>query len=192
MNLSFAGYFAAGANFVQANTNQPFRFGNMSMTSAQTLLRMYGLEDAVSGLAPAQSFNYPSGYLVNANINSQQYLFFLPPHFDQGILELGEATKQPVTPGELLTLTSLPMVNAFAGPVLVLTGSKSPPSRCSLDRRIPTETSDKAATFPIVEATALRLATPQSLQFLAPCQQTSQKSPPATSPPTSSRIQDTA
>ena len=125
MNSSFTGYFGAGANFVQANLNQPFRFGNVSIASAQMLLSMYGLQDAVVGLASTQSLNYPTGYLTNANINSQQYLFFLPPYFDQGILEMGEATKQPVTPGELLTLGSLPMINAFAGPVLVVTGSKS-------------------------------------------------------------------
>ena len=124
MNSSFVGYFGAGANFVQANLNQPFRFGNVSLASAQSLLSMYGLQDATAGLAPSQSLNYPTGYLTNANINSQQYLFFLPGYFDQGILEAGEATKQPVTPGELLTLGSAPTMNAFAGPVLVITGSK--------------------------------------------------------------------
>ena len=124
MNGSFTGYFAAGANFVQASTNQPFRLGNVSLESAQSLLSMYGLQDAVVGLESAPSLNYPPGYLTNTNINAQQYLFFLPPNFDQGILEVGEATKQPVTPGELLTLGSLSMVNNFAGPVMVLTGSR--------------------------------------------------------------------
>ena len=124
MNGSFVGFFGAGGNFVQANLNQPFRFGNVSLASAQSLLSMYGLQDVVAGLAPTQSLNYPCGYLTNANINAQQYLFFQPPYFDQGILEAGEITKQPVTPGELLTLGSAPMMNAFAGPVLVITGSE--------------------------------------------------------------------
>ena len=128
MNSSFIGYFGAGANFVQANLNQPFRFGNVSLASAQSLLSMYGLQDATVGLAPTLSLNYPSGYLTNANINALQYLFFLPEYFDQGIAEVGEAAKQPVTPGELLTLGSIPMTNAFAGPVLVITGSEFAPS----------------------------------------------------------------
>ena len=124
MNGSFVGYFGAGANFQQANLNQPFRFGNVSLASAHSFLAKYGLQDVVNGLAPIQSLNYPTGYLTNANVNAQQYLFFLPGYFDQGLLELGEATKQPVTPGELLTLGSLTAMNAFEGPVLVITGSK--------------------------------------------------------------------
>ena len=125
MNASFVGYFAAGANFVQANENQPFRFGNASLDSAQTFLSMYGLTDLTAGLAPTQSLNYPNGYLTNANVGAQQYLFLLPGYFDMGILELGEAAKQPVTVGELLTLGSVPMMNAYNGPVLIVTGSKS-------------------------------------------------------------------
>ena len=124
LNGSFVGYFGAGASFVQANLNQPFRFGNVSLASARSFLSQYGLEDAVNGLEPIQSLNYPAGYLTNANINSQQYLFFLPGYFDQDIVELGEATKQPTTPGELLTLGSIPAINEFKGPVLVITGSE--------------------------------------------------------------------
>lgn len=126
MNASFLDHFAAGGNFVQANLNQPFRFGNVSLTS-ETFLSFHGLQDPVVGLSQAQSLNYPRGYLTTANINSQQYLFFLPGYFDQGILEFGETTKQPVTPGELLSLGSLVKMNAFAGPALVITGSESFP-----------------------------------------------------------------
>lgn len=139
-NSSFVGFFAAGANFVQANLNQPFRFGNPATSGAQAVLDTYGLANLVAGVNQSvidayeltdyvaalnpkmSSLNYPNGYLTNANVNAQQYLFFLPGFFDQGIAFAGEATKQPVTVGELLTLGSLPMVNAFKGPVLVFTG----------------------------------------------------------------------
>lgn len=92
---------------------------------AESLLVEYSLTDLVAGLTmtpPATPLDYADGYLTNSNINANQYLFFLPGHFDQGILLAGENTKQPVTVGELLTLGSLPMTNNFAGPVLVITG----------------------------------------------------------------------
>lgn len=94
MNASFVGYFAAGANFIEANEN---------------------------GTALA---DYPNGYLVSSDIEAQQYLFFSPPYFSMEALSYAEATKQPVTVGELLTLGSLPMVNTYAGPVLVINGRK--------------------------------------------------------------------
>ena len=143
-NATFAGYFGAGANFEQAYLNQPFRFGNFSSSAVESVLKMYfgngsssavesdlnkfSLTDYVAGLSPSPSprVEYPAGYLTNANIGANQYLFFLPGFFDPGLLLAGENTKQPVTVGELLTLTSLPMKNAFAGPVLIITGCKCP------------------------------------------------------------------
>ena len=137
MNSSFVGYFGAGSNFEQAYLNQPFRFGNASSSALESILKIgnissptvqsvlntYSLTDYVAGLSSSSpSLNYPAGYLTNANIGANQYLFFLPGFFDPGILLVGENTKQPVTVGELLTLTSLPMLNAFAGPVLIITG----------------------------------------------------------------------
>ena len=142
MNASFTGYFGAGANFEQAYLNQPFRFGNVSSTAIEAILRMYfgnssstavesmlnmySLTDYVAGLSPSPSprVEYTPGYLTNANIGANQYLFALPGFFDPGLLLVGENTKQPVTVGELLTLTSGPMENAYAGPVLVITGCK--------------------------------------------------------------------
>ena len=142
MNASFAGYFGAGANFEQAYLNQPFRFGNLSSTAVEAILsmyfgnsssamiesvlNMYSLTDYVAGLSPSPSprVEYVPGYLTNANIGANQYLFALPGFFDPGLLLAGENTKQPVTVGELLTLTSAPMKNAYAGPVLVITGCK--------------------------------------------------------------------
>lgn len=142
LNGSFTPFFAAGADFVQANLNQPFRFGNASADSGtllsalaangvnisskavQDVLNAYGLTDYEAGLAPPQQVPYVNGYLANKDDDSQQYLFFLPGFFDVGLLYAGEATKQPVTVGELLTLGSVPMMNNFAGPVLIITGCK--------------------------------------------------------------------
>ena len=145
MNGSFVGLFGAGSNFEQAYLNQPFRLGNLSLPSVESainippsivervlnlsspvvksVLQMYSLTDYVAGLSPpTPGLNYPPGYLTNANIGANQFLFFLPGFFDPGLLLVGENTKQPVTVGELLSLSSLPMKNAYAGPVLVITG----------------------------------------------------------------------
>jgi pimeloyl-ACP methyl ester carboxylesterase len=125
MNASFVGYFAAGADFQLANLNQPLRLGSGNIAAGLNYLtQTYGLTDLLAGLdlTSVQALDYANGYLVNSNVNSQQYLFFLPGSFDTGILYYGEQTKQPVTQGELFTLGSLPMMNTFAGPVLVFTG----------------------------------------------------------------------
>ena len=144
MNDSFVGLFQAGANFVLANLNQPFRFGNASFATgnvilnsitsslnvsttspaAMNIINSYGLTDLVAGLDTRQKVEYVNGYLANANGNSAQYLFLLPGSFDPALGPIAEATKQPVALGELLTLGSVPMVNAYAGPVLVFTGCK--------------------------------------------------------------------
>ena len=124
MNASFVGYFQAGADFVQANLNQPFRFGNVSQEMVDSVLNMYGLTDYVAGTELAPRTPYVDGYLTNTNINAAQFLFLLPGYFDAMLGLLGENTKQPVTVGELLTLGSLPIVNAYAGPVYVVTGCK--------------------------------------------------------------------
>ncbi|KAL9124757.1 MAG: hypothetical protein Q9175_008184 [Cornicularia normoerica] len=127
MNATFVGYFGAGSNFEQAYLNQPFRFGNLSTSTVESVLNMYSLTDYVAGFSPSSSLDYPAGYLTNANIGANQYLFFLPGFFDLGVLLVGESTKQPVTVGELLTLGSVPMTNAYAGPVLIITGSNDLP-----------------------------------------------------------------
>ena len=143
MNGSFVGYFQAGGDFVMANLNQPFRFGNASFATGEAILfavasalnvsseaemmgiQAYGLTNYLAGLQTQQKVEYCHGYLANKDVDTTQYLFFLPGHFDQGILYAGEMAKQPVTVGELLTLGSAPMKNAYKGPVLVLTGCKS-------------------------------------------------------------------
>lgn len=70
---------------------------------------------------------YPPGYLVSSNIVANEFLFFTPPYFDHNILAFAEQNKKPVTVGELLTLSSVPMQNPFTGPVLIITGSNDVP-----------------------------------------------------------------
>ena len=149
MNGTFIPYFEAGGDFVQANINQPFRFGNVPFAigdaiaasfasalnisidsvAAMNIVRNYELTDFVAGLQMQKTprVQYVNGYLTNSNANSNEYLFFLPGFFDLQLGFAGEATKQPVAVGELLTLGSAPMVNNYAGPVLVITGCKAPP-----------------------------------------------------------------
>lgn len=125
MNASFVGYFAAGADFQLANLNQPLRFGSPGVIQGVNYLtQIYGLTDLVAGIesTPNASVPYANGYMTHSNVNALQYLFFLPPYFDTEILYYAERTKQPVTQGELFTLGSLPSMNNFAGPVLVMTG----------------------------------------------------------------------
>ena len=122
-NGTFVPYFAAGSNLVQASTNQPFRFGDYAV-GTPNVTNADGDFDYNAPPTP-QPLNYPTGYLSNSNVGATQYLFFLPKYFDQGILFAGERTKQPVTPGELLTLPALVPVSAYTGPVLVFTGCKS-------------------------------------------------------------------
>ena len=176
LNASFAGYFVAGSNFEQAYLNQPFRFGNSSSSAVESilhtyfgnsspstiesLLNTYSLTDYVAGLlpSPSPSLDYPAGYLTNANVGANQYIFFLPGFFDPGILLVGENTKQPVTVGELLTLNSAVPMNAYAGPVLVITG-------CKFSRTIPYSkpssmlTNSQQTTCHIAVATVSPLAT---------------------------------
>lgn len=132
MNSSFVPFFAAGANFVQANENQPLRFGSVNGTVVQNYLATYA-GPLFDYLAPvdlttlAAPQNLSNGYLVSSDAEANKYLFLKPHYFSPGILTLAEKTKQPVTPGELLTLGSLTMANNFAGPVLVITGSNDLP-----------------------------------------------------------------
>lgn len=126
-NTSFAGYFVAGGNYQIARLNQPLRFGNITAEQIATFANMYasGLASYIAPIdlttiAPSQML--PSGYLLTSTPGAINYQFFLPHYFDPAILTLAEATKQPVTPGEVLTLGSIPMMNNFAGPVLAISG----------------------------------------------------------------------
>lgn len=93
-NSSFLPYFELGGNFVQANLNE--------------------------ALAA-----YPDGYLAAGDENGVQINFFAPGDFDPAVLAAAFATGEPVTVGELLTIAApASAVNAYTGPVLVVTGGK--------------------------------------------------------------------
>ena len=130
MNSSFLNFFAASNDWQQAYLNQPLRFGNSSTASnIQQALEQLALTDllAYPNSASNPGLNYPPGYLANSNVNAVQYNFLLPGFFDTGIAYYGEAGKQPVTVGEVLTLGSGPMMNKYRGPVLVITGDADLP-----------------------------------------------------------------
>lgn len=91
----YIGYFGAGSNFVLANS-------------------LTGFED------------YPDGYLLPGDKSAVQTSFFAPGAFNPALLDLAYASGQPVTVGELLSLSSVTALeNPLAGPVLIITGSKS-------------------------------------------------------------------
>jgi pimeloyl-ACP methyl ester carboxylesterase len=104
-NPSYAANFLAGGAFVQANTYGLTRFN-----------RRHHNESTPFG-------NLPDGYVISGTPGANAYQFSLVSHVDPGLLDYAEKTKQPATVGELLTAGSLPFVNAFTGPVLVLTGN---------------------------------------------------------------------
>ncbi|KAF2146877.1 uncharacterized protein K452DRAFT_315081 [Aplosporella prunicola CBS 121167] len=130
MNSSFLPYFAAASNFGLASLNQPLRFGNGSAALLQQTLGKSDLYEYVKFVDLANlptGQNLTDGYLTWANIQANQYNFFLPGHFDPRLLGVAEENKQPVTLGELLTLGSVPTENQFTGPVLVITGEADVP-----------------------------------------------------------------
>lgn len=129
LNGSFVGYFGAGGDFQQAELNQPLRFGSsQTRMTLEKIIQDYALTNYVAqpDAMAGEPLAYPRGYLTHSNVNALQYLFLLPGSFDEQIAYVGEATKQPVTVGELLTLSSAPMMNPFKGPVMVITGCKLP------------------------------------------------------------------
>ncbi|OQD99676.1 hypothetical protein PENVUL_c063G09902, partial [Penicillium vulpinum] len=71
--------------------------------------------------------DYTAGYLTNADVGNNVYLFFYPPHFDTSLLEFAEENKQPMTIGELMTITGLPAESSFTGPVYVIDGANDVP-----------------------------------------------------------------
>ena len=71
--------------------------------------------------------NYQPGYLVSADLTNLQYLFLFPGMYDVALAVMAEQTKQPVTVGELLTISSAPMMSPFTGPVFVITGEYDVP-----------------------------------------------------------------
>jgi pimeloyl-ACP methyl ester carboxylesterase len=90
----FMAYFALGANFAPVSDND-------------MLAKTY----TVGYIAPKDS--------IGVHIN-----FFGPGDFDPELLKVATMTGQPAAVGELLTVGSGPKSSDFAGPVMVITGSK--------------------------------------------------------------------
>lgn len=72
-------------------------------------------------------YDYPSGYFSHSDLTALQYAFLFPDQFDVGFAVEGEKTKQPVTAGELLTITGAPASSPFTGPAFVITGQHDVP-----------------------------------------------------------------
>lgn len=131
MNVTFISSFLAGGNYQQAYLNQPLRFGNISGAAIEKFLGAYGegLADFLTPLTTDLASLPPSqmllkGYLVSSDAEANYFQFFKPHYFSNAVLAEAEATKQPVTEGEALTLASLPIMNAYTGPVFVIAGGK--------------------------------------------------------------------
>lgn len=135
-NASFWDEIIAAWNLQIARLNSPLRFGSVSYAAVQEVLSLGGLWDLVAGVDLSSSgppTDLPNGYLTWGNTEANEYAFLYPGYYDPAILPYSEATKQPVTYGELLTiLGSPPSVPDFTGPVLVVTGSMFPATRNNL------------------------------------------------------------
>jgi pimeloyl-ACP methyl ester carboxylesterase len=76
---------------------------------------------------PALS-SYADGYLAAGDVSAVQTNFFSPGGFDPNVLEIAYKTGQPVTVGEMLTISgTTATINTFAGPVLIITGGRDIP-----------------------------------------------------------------
>ena len=169
MNSSFVSSFLAGGNFMQANMVSPLRFGNVDPVQAQSLIANSPLAGYAAGIdftkiPPGQ--NLPNGYLISGNSAADQLLFFEPGNFDPMIAMAAEPTKQPVTVGELLTVSGGPMMNMYAGPVLVITGRKFPILANDTRDTGFAHATVQRTTSPSAEETVSRPATHHSHLFL--------------------------
>lgn len=88
----------AGFNPKMASVNAPTRFGNMSASPLNNT------------------------YLTWTDIYNNELVFFKYPYYNQSVIEQDEATKQPVTYGEIVTLAGGIGASNFTGPVHVVTG----------------------------------------------------------------------
>lgn len=123
---------------------QEYSSGDALVRGLQTLLRGQGINlstqeiwneiattevgDLIHGYnETVQTLNYPNGYLVPSDLTGNQFVFLLPKFFDLALGLVAEATKQPVTLGELLTIGTSPSSTSFSGPVFVITGEQDQP-----------------------------------------------------------------
>ncbi|KAI0137332.1 Alpha/Beta hydrolase protein [Xylariales sp. AK1849] len=94
----------------------PYNFLGSTFTFGANYVQANGLP---------QFENYPDGYVAFGDVSALQTDFFAPGQFDPAILEAAAGAAQPVSVGELLTLTSPAAVNStFGAPVLIVTGDR--------------------------------------------------------------------
>lgn len=79
--------------------------------------------DILSRFGNTTSAYLNNTYLTWSNIYNNQLAFFYYPYYNQSTIELDEATKQPVTYGEIVTMSSLLGETNFTGPVQIVTGA---------------------------------------------------------------------
>jgi pimeloyl-ACP methyl ester carboxylesterase len=71
---------------------------------------------------------YPAGYFAAGSLAGVQTNFFASGQFDSAMLDYAYATGQPVSQGELLSISGAAAgTSAFSGPVLVITGERDLP-----------------------------------------------------------------
>lgn len=154
--LNYFGTTVAAWNLHNARWNQPFRLGNqlvpksvsrkgkdhfqrvvdaihksgLTLTAQQIWEGFASTEigNIITGWNKTESLlDYPPGYMVTSDLTATQYVFLNPGYYDIGLAVLGEQTKQPVTTGELLTITGFPSSSLFLGPVLLFNGDADQP-----------------------------------------------------------------
>lgn len=95
-----------------------------SQSSSFTADFIYG-GNFVSANGVASFKNYPNGYLAAGDVSGVQNNFFSPGAFSPALLNLGYSSGQPVTIGEILTLSAQTTAkNPLKGPVLIITGGE--------------------------------------------------------------------
>ncbi|KAM4057703.1 serine aminopeptidase, s33 domain-containing protein [Hirsutella rhossiliensis] len=76
---------------------------------------------------PVLANKYPEGYLAPKSSIDVHIIFFAPGDFDPKVLDIVASAGQPVTPGEILTFSTIGSESQFGGPVLIITGEKDIP-----------------------------------------------------------------
>ncbi|KAF2000178.1 hypothetical protein P154DRAFT_522686 [Amniculicola lignicola CBS 123094] len=136
--------FGSPTNAGLLKTFRDWSSGDTLIRGVQSLLKKVGVaissQDTWNAIATTEVFdlitvyntsvvqlNYPSGYLTWSDLTAEQFAFLHYGRYDVGLALAGEATKQPVTVGELFTIGSSPSETGFGGPVFVITGETDLP-----------------------------------------------------------------
>ncbi|CAI7636675.1 unnamed protein product [Penicillium glandicola] len=130
-NVVHVGHSFGSALSVALSVNYPELSDALVLTAYSTSIDYMSMFLSGANFQQARSSgknsDYTAGYLSTGDIRSNVYLFFYPPHFDMGLLKFAELNKQPMTIGELMTITGLPVQSNFTGPVYVIDGANDLP-----------------------------------------------------------------